>query len=781
METGDRIGKFEVLVPLRAGGMGEVYLAEDMRTCEKVALKILPRCHRQNPLLIERFQAEAEMYRHLLHPNVVRFIDADTSTGNPFVALEYINGQDLSQVLKDLGRIPVDMAVSIMLDIAYALGFAHSRGIIHRDIKPQNVMLDRHNVIKLIDFGVARSEASMVQTSAGTVLGSLCYNSPEQNQGRQVDERSDVYSLGLLFYELLTGERAITARSLTQILLAQAELERTLPSPQQRGVDVPEALDRLIMEMLSYDREDRPRGMGDVLVVLQDLVEGNLRELGGEARATKHAAERDRADTHYWKAMNALAEQDWHAALDEFEHLLNLSLFDHTEYRRQVEEQLHFMAWKLDAFQEDPDSTPEAIQAMVGGEPDLSGLQMDVLQKLHQIYRVNPHDGIREAMSNLLSFYRDRMRDEKARPPRDRDGSKLDPKAYTMAMLKVARLYAKLGNQEQQKLIERKLVGSLRRLRDPALAAGLWREVRAKGSASVVLLKGHADHLALQGRARDARAARLRAVRLHQRRDEDAAAVRLLGEMCEREPDDARLKDRLARARRRLEAAAKRSQALLELLAMLEEAHDRATAVNHCIAFLGEHPDDLRVLEKLYMLQIGDSSPASSADTLVRWGVALRERGEDAAARDRFVEALHLQADHPDAVGHLVDLLREEDPSLCDRASGKEIRRELYVRLGMAEQAAADLEKRLESRTGDPILLERLEEIYRRCRRTERAAELARDQVRLALDGHDIGEARALVDRFLARYVDRRELLRPLASHPCMLRDPDLIAEIVHR
>jgi serine/threonine protein kinase len=673
------------------------------------------------------------------------------------------------------------MAVGIMLDIAYALGFAHSRGIVHRDIKPQNVMLNRQNVIKLIDFGVARSENSMVQTAAGTVLGSLSYNSPEQNQGRQVDERSDVYSLGLLFYELLTGERAITARSLTQILLTQAELERTLPSPQARGVDVPDPLDELVMSMLRYDRDERPRGMGDVLVVLQELVEGNLRELGGEERASKHAAERDRADTHYWKAMNALAEQDWHGALDEFEALLNLSLFDHTEYRRQVEEQLHFMAWKLDAFQEDPDSTPEAIQAMVGGEPDLSGLQMDVLQKLHQIYRLNPHDGIREAMSNLLNFYRDSMRDEKARPPRDRDGSKLDPKAYALAMLKVARLYAKLGNQEQRKLIERKLVGSLHGLRDLDVQTTLWRMVRDRSSDSVVLLTGHAAHLDFLGETRDARAARLRAVRLHHRRDEDAAALRLLTEMRERAPGDPRLEERLQRARERLESAAARSEKLMALLGRLEATADRAAAVNHCIRFLDEHPDDLRVLEKLYMLQIGDSSPSACADTLVRWGVALRERGDDAAARDRFVEALHLERDHPDAVGHLVDLLRQEDPSLCDRASGREIRRELYVRLGMAEQAGADLEKRLEARPDDALLLERLEDIYRRCRRTDRAAKLARDQVALALDGQDITEARSLVDRFLARYVDRRELLRPLASHPCMLRDPDLIAEIVHR
>ncbi len=781
MERGDWIGKFEILAPLKAGGMGEVYLAEDVRTCEKVALKVLPRRQKGNPSLKDRFRAEAEMYRTLSHPNVVRYIESgeDFEKQEPFVALEFIRGQDLSQLLKDLGRIPLDMALSMLLDVTYALSFAHSRGIIHRDIKPQNVMLSKDNVIKLIDFGVAYTEASLIKTTMGVVLGSLCYNSPEQNQGKPVDERSDVYSLGLLFYELLTGERALPNDSLTTILIAQAELDLSIIEPADRDIDIPPELNALIVKMLRYDPTERPGQMTEVLEVLQGLAQGTMSDLGNEARTAKQVADRDLADTHYWKAMNALAENQWMDALNEFNQLLNVSLFDHSNFRKQVEEQLHFLAWKLEAVFEDPTTSPEALQALAGGEDELSGLQMDVLQKLHHIYTLKPHDGIREAMSNLLSFYKDRLRDDRSGRVGEAEGSKLSPSVYTDVMLKLTHLYDRLDNADQGKLVEKKLVATLEKCRDPELNKTLWEKISEARPESQVLMQGYAAYLSSRGEARDARAVLLRLVRVLERRDEHAAAIRLLSQLGEMNPTDRVLYSKLTKARTQLAQAAEQSSKLMNLAAKLEVEEDRSAALALCKDFLEEHPKDLRVLEKLFALQHGAKDP-QAPETLVRMGSIQMERGETAAARDFFVEALHLRPDYSDAVGHLVDILRAEDPSLCDRSSLREIRRELYVRLGMPEQATVDLLSKLKMRPDDAELLERLEDIYRRCRCYEEASEMSRQLVLHALETKDLAKGRQLAERFIARYPAYRELIRPYASHPSAQGDPELIRALLH-
>lgn len=781
METGDRVGHFEVLVPLRAGGMGEIYLAEDMRTCEKVALKVLPERMRDNEVLQRRFEAEAEMYRTLSHPNVVTYLESGVDEGRRFIALEYIRGQDLAQLLDAMKRIPVDMALSMMLDITYALSFAHSKGIVHRDIKPQNVMLTGDNVIKLIDFGVAQAEqVDLLKTSAGTVLGSLCYNSPEQNHGRKVEERSDVYSLGLLFYEMLTGERLLPNKALSEVLLAQVALDDEIVPPSQRQVDLPPQLEKLVLRMVRFERAERPRSMGEVLQVLQSLAAGSMGELSGEQRDAKRIADRDLADTHYWKAMNHLADQQWLEALTEFEAILNLSLFEHSDFKKQVEDQLNFLSWKLQSLTDDPGSTPEAITEMVGEDGEaLSGLQMDVLQKLHQIYKLKPHDGIREAMSNLLAFYKDELREEE-KGRRGLEGGQVDSRTYVDAATTLSRLYEKIGNSDQKKLIENKLVGSLAAIRDPHEARDLWERVHRRRPDQPVLLQGYADFLARRGETERERSVREQLAEQLERREEWARAVQVWTQLAEKHADSPELGARAVKAREQLDSSSDQAEKLMQLLTHLELAQDKASAMNLCRRFLDEHPSELRVLEKLYELQYSQGLEKESAETLVQMGKTHFDRGDRASARDLFAEALHIKPRHPDAINHLVDILREEDPSLCDRSSTKEIRRELYVRLGMPEQAVRDLRKKLTGGPRDLESLQRIEEVYRRCHQPAEAAAAARDRVHTAIAQGDLTGARTLAEQFLSRYPEYRELLRPLASIPSVLRDPDLIAVMVH-
>lgn len=781
METGDRIGIFEILVPLQAGGMGEIYLAEDMRSCRKVAIKVLPERHKENPFLIERFQAEADLYRTLGHPNVIRYLDSGQHRGHAYVALEYIQGQDLSELLTDLGRIPTDMSLSMMLDVSYALSFAHSKGIIHRDIKPQNVMLTSENVIKLIDFGIAQTSQDTSYRARGMVVGSLCYASPEQNYGREVDERSDIYSLGLLFYELLTGQRALKGRSLPAILMEQVELVEKLPAPSELVDDIPEELEEVILKMIRYEPERRPSSMAEVLEVLQGLAQGNFRQLSGEQRSVKRVAERDLADTHYWKAMNALAEQSWVEALGEFEIILNLSLFDQNKFLKQVEEQLHFLAWKLEPDLVDLDSHPGDLEALLQeGDADLSELQVDVLQKLHKIYTINPHEGIRSAMSNLLSFYREKLRDDHQGKRSHNEATLVDVPTFVEVQIRLSRLYEKLGNADQRKIVEHELVGFLDRIPSRKQWGELWERVMETRPDQPILIEGYADHLAATEQPEAERKAREHLAHVLERREDLAPAVRVWEKLVSQYPDDADLEEHLHHARSTLEEASEQAGKLISLLSHLELAQDHASAMNLCLRFLDEHPDNLEVLEKLRQLQFSQGLEKKASETLVQMGKIYFDRGERAASRELFVEALRLAPRRTDAISFLVAILREEDPSLCDRSSPKEVRRELYVRLGMPREASRDLRRKLEANPQDMHALARLEDIYRRCKKTSLAAETCRNRVATALEANDTREARRLAEQFRMRYPEFRELLRPLASLPAVLRDPDLIGILVH-
>lgn len=779
MERGDRIGWYEVLQPLKAGGMGEVYLAEDLRSCEKAALKVLPPRFRDHEALRARFLDESAMYQTLAHPNIVRWLGAGTEGEVLYVALEYLRGQDLGQLLHELGRIPADMAVSMMLDMAYALNFAHGKGIIHRDIKPQNVMLTDENVIKLIDFGVARAEAQPRRTQ-GMVVGSLCYNSPEQNQGRPVDERSDVYSLGLLFYEMLTGERVLPTQAIHEILMRQIQLDDELVPPSQRDVDLPPELEALILRMCRFDPARRPRSMDEVLQPLKRLVEAGSIPPDDPARRGRAAADRDLADTHYWTAMNHIAERQYPEALAEFEAILNLSLFDDSHFQDKVEEQLNLLAWRLQAGLDEPDSTPAALSMLAGEAPEeISNLQMDVLQKLHQIYAVRPHEGIRAAMGNLLSFYKDQLRDDPREARRKAVGD-LAIEDYVDVLLRLARLYDKAGNADQRKITLHKVVATLGKVRDPALAADLWGQVAERLPEDPIVLEGHADFLSRRGDKPASREVRRALARQLERRGERLPALHQWRLLAEGDPSDSLAAAGLAAAQAAYQEGVTEARRLFQLLAELDAVTDHARGLELCQRYLDRHPPSAEVLDRRLELLRAAGDPLAAAEAAVALGKLHYDQGDRAAARRAFAAALRGDPDSREATEYLVDILREDDPSLCDRSSPQEVRRELFVRLAMPDQATRDLRAKLKGTSRDLDRLARIEEIYRRCKDEEAASLAARDRVQVAIELREFEAAREAASRFQGRYPERRDLLRPLANMANAAEDHALMALLVH-
>lgn len=255
---------------IASGGMSVVYLAFDPAQARFVALKTLLEELWDEPDHRARFRREIRVQRQLNHPNIVRFLGGEASPDGCFLATEYLRGLSLDRVLRRSGRpLEVPEVVRLLEGLTAALFHSHSKQIIHRDIQPRNVILEDTGGVRLFDFGIALTPDDLIDTKTGVVMGTFAYSSPEQNQGRKVDERSDLYSLGLVIYELLTGTRAIQGTTLVEI--TEFQLRRTIPPPGVLRHGVPPALSDLVHRMVQRWIEDRPRSARHVLDELIQL------------------------------------------------------------------------------------------------------------------------------------------------------------------------------------------------------------------------------------------------------------------------------------------------------------------------------------------------------------------------------------------------------------------------------------------------------------------------------------------------------------------------------
>src|SRR5438552_1902406 len=206
--------RYRIVALAGRGGMGEVYRAEDLKLSQIVAIKFLPQSLSQDAGALARFHSEVRVARHVSHPNVCRMFDIGDAEGITFLTMEYVDGEDLASLVRRIGRLSPDKATEIARQICAGLAAAHERGVIHRDLKPGNVMLDGAGKIRITDFGLAGIAATI--QGAEVRAGTPAYMAPEQLAGREVSARSDIYSLGLLLYEILTGKRAFEVPTLTQ-------------------------------------------------------------------------------------------------------------------------------------------------------------------------------------------------------------------------------------------------------------------------------------------------------------------------------------------------------------------------------------------------------------------------------------------------------------------------------------------------------------------------------------------------------------------------------------
>ena len=247
-------GRYRIQRKLGAGGMADVYLAEDQELGRRVAIKILNGRHANDAQFIERFRREAKNAAALNHPNIVSIYDRGEAEDTYYIAMEFLDGRTLKELIVGHGAAPVRVAIEYARQILSALRFAHRHGIVHRDIKPHNVLVDREGRVKVTDFGIARAGTSQM-TETGSIVGTAQYLSPEQARGGEVDQRSDLYSLGVVLYELLTGKTPFEGD--TPVEVAMKHLSNAPKPPSELRKDIPPELDMVVLRALAKDPNDR--------------------------------------------------------------------------------------------------------------------------------------------------------------------------------------------------------------------------------------------------------------------------------------------------------------------------------------------------------------------------------------------------------------------------------------------------------------------------------------------------------------------------------------------
>jgi serine/threonine protein kinase/TolB-like protein len=297
--AGQTVGPYKIAGVLATGGMGEVYLADDARLGRKIALKLLPPQFTMSADRVRRFQQEARATSALNHPNIVTIHDIGQTDSFHFSATEFIDGETLREHISNL-RMTIREVLDVAAQVASALQAAHEAGVVHRDVKPENIMLRRDGFVKVLDFGLAKlalhpvaavaTEAparTMVKTNPGVVMGTVGYMSPEQARGLETDARTDIWSLGVVLYEMVAGQQPFDGQTPTDVIISIAERE---PVPLARyAPEVPVQLERIVKKALAKDRERRYQTAKDLLIDLKSLIHDL--EVGSEVERSKQRME----------------------------------------------------------------------------------------------------------------------------------------------------------------------------------------------------------------------------------------------------------------------------------------------------------------------------------------------------------------------------------------------------------------------------------------------------------------------------------------------------------
>ena len=265
-------GRYEIIEELGKGGMGKVYRVEDKKIKEEVALKLVKPEISADKKTIERFSNELKLARKIRNKHICGMYDLGREKGAHYITMEYVPGEDLKSFIRRIGQLPVDKAISIAKQTCEGLSEAHRLGVVHRDLKPSNIMIDKEGNARIMDFGIARSLKAKRITGAGVMIGTPEYMSPEQVEGKDTDQRSDIYSLGVILYEMLTGQLPFEGD--TPLAVAMKHKGEMPKDPKEYNAQIPDDLSHLILKCLEKEKEKRFQSAGEVHTELENIENG---------------------------------------------------------------------------------------------------------------------------------------------------------------------------------------------------------------------------------------------------------------------------------------------------------------------------------------------------------------------------------------------------------------------------------------------------------------------------------------------------------------------------
>lgn len=262
----DAAKRYAIMKEVGRGGMGVVYQAKDKHLNRIIAIKVLPRHISDNPKMVQRFAVEARSAAQLTHTNIVTLYDFQQAGGRSFITMEFVDGVTLKNLMGNPGRLPIVNVLKIVYQCCQGLDYAHKKGIIHRDIKPSNIMINKQNVIKIMDFGLAKIAGEETLTDAGSLSGTVMYMSPEQLLGDKLDPRTDLYALGMMFYELVTGKHPFAEGD-----VAYHHVHTQAKDPKELRPEIPEKLGEIILKCIDKDRDKRYQSAAQLAMALREV------------------------------------------------------------------------------------------------------------------------------------------------------------------------------------------------------------------------------------------------------------------------------------------------------------------------------------------------------------------------------------------------------------------------------------------------------------------------------------------------------------------------------
>jgi len=738
MELGQLIGRFRISKHVGKGGMGNVYLALDTVNFRQVAVKVLPRVFQTSTMLIARFLREMEVCRRLSHPNIVGFVDASLDHDQYYLVQEYILGSSLEELIaKAGGMLAKDLALSIMQDASYALHAVHQQKIIHRDIKPQNIMVTKENAIKLIDFGIAqvrdekihqgilaeldrvglRYRTSDLKTQPGTVIGTPCYNSPEQNQAKEISPSSDIYSLGLVFYEMFTGVQVLPNTTLTKIIDFQSELDDHMIPISQVNPDIPKSLDVVIAGMIRYRPEERFQSASELVLAIKKLGVGFSvgKDSSDQNSQSKRLARLELFETYYWKAMNLLGEHQYLEALTEFESLINLHLGE-GKYKRPIEEISNYLLWVL---------KPSVAAGAIAAKGRSKG------------YRVPLED-------------------------------------YISCLMKIITIFSKIGLDGHKELAERKFVKTVEEIEEYDRALEFYDKIFAVCPQDLVIKRGYASFLYANGAISAGRCAHFDIVKQCYADRNFEAARDELKKVLQYEEDNTQVKEELAQLADLLARRTAEKETFLKKLDALKGTKELEFFLSAYEKFQEKYPGNPDVMERLLNVYIDLNQEAKTTELLCRLGADQFEK-DPSAAKERFIKALLIDSKCSLAMSYLVELLKEQGISFNDCDNYREAIIKLFTSVGFHKEAILELEKRLSGSISDLETYDRMINLYKRSGHTAKIHEIYFEMGKCALVNNRPDLARDFFDEAIDQAKDRDSLYDRLRTVPNINKVYDLM------